>query len=97
MDAAAVEKIAHLARLALEPGEAEATAPHMTRILGFVEQMGAADTDEVEPLASPHGTTTTLERVDAVTEGGQAAAVLANAPEARAGFFVVPKVVEQEG
>ena len=33
-------------------------------------------------------------RQDAVTDGGQAAKLLANAPEKEDGFFVVPKVVE---
>ena len=33
-------------------------------------------------------------REDVVTEGGDAAAILANAPKSRDGFFVVPKVVE---
>ena len=33
-------------------------------------------------------------REDKVTEGNQSAAVLANAPQAEYGYFVVPKVVE---
>ena len=33
-------------------------------------------------------------RADEVTEGGDAARVLGNAPETRDGFFTVPKVVE---
>jgi aspartyl-tRNA(Asn)/glutamyl-tRNA(Gln) amidotransferase subunit C len=33
-------------------------------------------------------------REDVVTDGGNPAAVLANAPRAEDGFFVVPKVVE---
>ena len=33
-------------------------------------------------------------REDLVTEGGDAAKVLANAPKSQRGFFVVPKVVE---
>jgi aspartyl-tRNA(Asn)/glutamyl-tRNA(Gln) amidotransferase subunit C len=33
-------------------------------------------------------------RADAVTEGDQRDRILANAPDARAGFFTVPKVVE---
>jgi aspartyl-tRNA(Asn)/glutamyl-tRNA(Gln) amidotransferase subunit C len=35
-----------------------------------------------------------VECEDVVTEGGDAAAILANAPKARDGFFVAPKVVE---
>jgi aspartyl-tRNA(Asn)/glutamyl-tRNA(Gln) amidotransferase subunit C len=33
-------------------------------------------------------------RADEVTDGGYPDRVLANAPDARAGFFTVPKVVE---
>ena len=33
-------------------------------------------------------------RADVVTDGDQQAKVLANAPDAREGFFAVPKVVE---
>jgi aspartyl-tRNA(Asn)/glutamyl-tRNA(Gln) amidotransferase subunit C len=33
-------------------------------------------------------------RADKVTDGGDAARVLANAPQTADGFFVVPKVVE---
>jgi aspartyl-tRNA(Asn)/glutamyl-tRNA(Gln) amidotransferase subunit C len=97
MDAPGVEKIARLARIALEPGEAAAIAPHMTRILDWVAQLAEVDTDGVEPLGSPTGAQATPERADAVTDGAQAGAVLANAPESAAGFFVVPKVVETDG
>ncbi len=33
-------------------------------------------------------------RADGVTDGGMQARILANAPDAREGFFAVPKVVE---
>jgi aspartyl-tRNA(Asn)/glutamyl-tRNA(Gln) amidotransferase subunit C len=33
-------------------------------------------------------------RQDGVTDGGMQAKILANAPDAREGFFAVPKVVE---
>jgi aspartyl-tRNA(Asn)/glutamyl-tRNA(Gln) amidotransferase subunit C len=33
-------------------------------------------------------------RTDVVTDGDQAEAVVKNAPDAREGFFAVPKVVE---
>ena len=34
------------------------------------------------------------QRDDVVRDGGQQAKILANAPDAREGFFAVPKVVE---
>lgn len=96
MDTRSVEKIAALARLAPDPQEVEALAPQLTRILEWVEQLSAVDTEGVEPLASPAGIAATPERTDIVTDGGCAEDILANAPESAAGFFVVQKVVEQE-
>lgn len=96
MDAATVEKIALLARLSLEPGEAAARAPQLSAILGFVEQLSVLDTAGLEPLASPTGALATPERADVVSDGALCDSILANAPQAKAGFFVVPKVIEQE-
>ena len=62
-------------------------------ILGFIEQLQEVDVDGVEPMVSV--TPQRLKRrADVVTDGDQAGAVLANAPDAREGFFAVPKVVE---
>ena len=47
----------------------------------------------VEPLANVVDIKLRL-REDVVNDGGQQQKVLANAPEAMEGFFVVPKVVE---
>ncbi|MEH3106026.1 MAG: Asp-tRNA(Asn)/Glu-tRNA(Gln) amidotransferase subunit GatC [Sphingomonas fennica] len=93
VDAATVRRIASLARLALNEGEAEAMVPELNAILHWVEELGTVDTDGVEPLATVIPNTLRL-RDDVVTDGGIRDAVLANAPQAEHGFFAVPKVIE---
>jgi aspartyl-tRNA(Asn)/glutamyl-tRNA(Gln) amidotransferase subunit C len=64
-----------------------------TPILGFIEQLNEVDVDGVEPMTSV--TPMRLKRrEDVVTDGDQQDKVLSNAPDAREGFFAVPKVVE---
>lgn len=86
-------KVANLARLALTEQELSLYAGQMQNILKFVEQLNEVDTSGVEPLANVTEISLYL-RDDVVTEGNQQQAILANAPEAMEGFFVVPKVVE---
>lgn len=93
MDLDTVKKVARLARLELDEAEMEATRVKLGSIMKFVEQLGEVDTDNVEPLANVVDIKLRL-RADEVTDGGIQQDVLANAPEAMEGFFVVPKVVE---
>ena len=70
-----------------------ALAQEFSAILGFIEQLNEVDVDGVEPMTSV--TPQRLKRRDdVVTDGNQQKAILANAPDAREGFFAVPKVVE---
>lgn len=93
MDIDTVRKVARLARLDLSESELEAARIKLSTIMKFVEQLGEVNTDNVEPLANVVDIKLRL-REDEVTDGGIQADVLANAPEAMEGFFVVPKVVE---
>ena len=93
IDRDTARRVAHLARIAVPEARLDALAGEFNAILGFVEQLGSVDVEGVEPMVSV--TPMRLpRREDVVTEGGQAAAILANAPLAREGFFAVPKVVE---
>jgi len=68
-------------------------AEEFNAILGFIEQLNAVDVSGVEPMTSV--TPQRLKRrADQVNDGDQQMQVLANAPDAREGFFAVPKVVE---
>ncbi len=93
MDLKTVKKVATLARLEMNDKELEAVRAKLGNIMKFVEQLGEVNTDKVEPLANVVDIKLRL-REDEVTDGGIQAKILANAPEATAGFFVVPKVVE---
>ncbi|THH35841.1 Asp-tRNA(Asn)/Glu-tRNA(Gln) amidotransferase subunit GatC [Aliishimia ponticola] len=93
IDTATAAKVAKLARIRVEEDRLPALAEEFNTILGFIEQLGEVDVDNVEPMTSV--TPQRLKRrEDVVTDGNQQSAVLANAPDAREGFFAVPKVVE---
>ena len=93
IDAAMMKKIASLARIR-EPEEKLAPlAQEISGILDWIEQLSEVDTDGVEPMTSVVAAKLPL-REDVVTEGGDSARILANAPRADRGFFVVPKVLE---
>ncbi len=88
-----VQRIAHLARLALDEGEAATTQGHLNGIFQLIEQMQAVDTSGIEPMAHAQDVVQRL-RDDAVTEENRRAAYQAVAPEVEAGLFLVPKVIE---
>ncbi|MEQ9695663.1 Asp-tRNA(Asn)/Glu-tRNA(Gln) amidotransferase subunit GatC [Shimia sp. SDUM112013] len=86
-------RVAKLARIKVEDDALPALAQEFNTILGFIEQLNEVDVDGVEPMTSV--TPMRLKRrEDVVTDGNQPEKVLANAPDAREGFFAVPKVVE---
>jgi len=86
-------RVAKLARIRVEDDALPALASEFNTILGFIEQLNEVDVDGVEPMTSV--TPQRLKRrPDVVTDGNQQEKVLSNAPDAREGFFAVPKVVE---
>ncbi len=93
IDESTAARVAKLARIKVEPEALPALASEFNTILGFIEQLNEVDVEGVEPMTSV--TPQVLKRrTDVVTEGGCQAQVLSNAPDAREGFFAVPKVVE---
>ncbi len=93
IDADVVRKVARLARIA-EPEEKLAPlAAELNGIISWIEQLNEVDTDGVEPMTTSVAMTLPM-REDEVTDGGNPAAVLGNAPRTDKGFFIVPKVVE---
>ena len=93
VDAATVRKVAKLARIREPEERLEPLAQEISRIMAWIEQLNEVDTDGVEPMTSAVSVPMPM-REDVVTEGGDAAKILANAPKTDRGFFVVPKVVE---
>ena len=93
IDADTVRKVARLARIREREDRLEPLAAELNGIIQWIEQLSEVDTDGVEPMTSAVAVSLPM-REDVVTEGGDAVAILANAPRSRDGFFVVPKVVE---
>ena len=93
VDAATVRRIAHLARIAVAEEEIEHLRGELNAMLAFVEQLGEVKVEGVEPMTSVTPMAM-KKRPDVVTDGGDADAVLRNAPAREGNYFVVPKVVE---
>lgn len=93
VDKDTVRRIATLARIAIEEERVEPMVNELNQILHWVEQLGEVDIAGVEAMTSVAAQKLKM-RADVVTDGGDAAAVTANAPESEDNYFVVPKVVE---
>ena len=93
VDAATVRRIARLARIAVAESEVPHLQGELNAMLAFVEQLGEVDVDGVEPMTSVIPMDM-KKRPDVVNDGEIADEVVANAPETRDHFFLVPKVVE---
>ena len=90
----AVAGIAHLARLRVTEDELPMYAKDLSKIIGMVEQLKAADTADVEPMAHPLAGQLQRMRADEITETDRHEKFQRNAPRAEAGLYLVPKVIE---
>jgi aspartyl-tRNA(Asn)/glutamyl-tRNA(Gln) amidotransferase subunit C len=93
VDAATVRRIAHLARIAVAENEVEHLKGELNAMLAFVEQLQEVNVEGVEPMTS----VTPMDmkkRADVVTDGGNADAIVQNAPATEDHYFLVPKVIE---
>jgi aspartyl-tRNA(Asn)/glutamyl-tRNA(Gln) amidotransferase subunit C len=88
-----VEKIAHLARLAISDEETGRYANDLSNMLDLVAQMDAVDTSGVTPMAHPLHMAQRL-RPDVPTEPNRRERFQANAPLTEGGLYLVPKVIE---
>lgn len=93
VDKDTVRRIAKLARLAVPETRLEPMAAELNGIFQWVEMLGEVDVAGVQPMTSVVAQKLKW-REDKVSDGGQADALLANAPGGEDHFFVVPKVVE---
>ncbi len=93
IDIDTARRVAKLARVAVPEEDLPGLANELSGILTFMEQLNEVNVDGVEPMVSV--TPMRLKRrADDVTDGGMQERILSNAPDAREGFFAVPKVVE---
>ncbi|EGJ10192.1 Asp-tRNA(Asn)/Glu-tRNA(Gln) amidotransferase subunit GatC [Rubrivivax benzoatilyticus] len=92
-----VSRIAHLARLELQPDEEQRMLAQLNDFFGIVEKMSAVDTSGVEPLYTPLSAVQDVAlrlREDRVTESNEREANQRSAPAVEDGLFLVPKVIE---
>jgi aspartyl-tRNA(Asn)/glutamyl-tRNA(Gln) amidotransferase subunit C len=92
-----VSRIAHLARLELQPDEQAAMLTQLNGFFSIVEQMSAVDTRGIEPLYTPLAAVQEMPlrlRDDAVTEPDRREANQRSAPAVADGLYLVPRVIE---
>ncbi len=93
MNSIEIKKIAHLARIFLPDDEVQPTARQLESILHLIESLQAVSTEGVEAMAHPLELQQPL-RDDTVRPGEGREGLMASAPVAAEGLFLVPKVIE---
>ena len=93
IDRATAARVAKLARIKVDDSSLDSLADEFNQILVFIDQLNEVDIEGVEPMTSV-SPQKLKRRTDEVSDGDQQKKVLSNAPDAREGFFAVPKVVE---
>ena len=93
LDKSEVEKIAWLARLAIDDQDIPNYSDELSNILGMVERMKSVDTDGISPIAHPLELSARL-RTDEVSEENQRDHFQKDAPLTDEGCYLVPKVIE---
>ncbi len=93
-----LKMIAHLEELAkieLTPEEREVLSEQLDRIVEYCEQLQGLDTDAVAPTSAVIHESGSALREDQVEPGLDRDVVLGEAPDAKDGYFRVPKIIER--
>ena len=85
-----IEYVGILAKLELSDEEKEQAKKDMANMLDYIDTLNELDTSGVEPMSHVFPVNNVF-REDVVTNGDDREEILANAPEAKEGAFVVPK------
>jgi aspartyl-tRNA(Asn)/glutamyl-tRNA(Gln) amidotransferase subunit C len=93
LDKTDVEKIAYLARLAINENDIPDYAQDLNNIFNLVAQLRDADTSNISPMAHPFDAKQRL-RADVVSETNQREKFQAIAPKTDGGIYLVPQVIE---
>jgi len=88
-----VHRIAQLARLDIDSGEAEEVRAKLDAIFGLIGEMTAVDTRGVAPMAHAQDAVLPL-RPDQVTESDRRESYQSVAPAVADGLYLVPRVIE---
>jgi aspartyl-tRNA(Asn)/glutamyl-tRNA(Gln) amidotransferase subunit C len=93
LDLEQIQKLGELARLEIDPAQVDDLSAKLSEIVTLVDQLKAADTAAVEPMAHPLDRTQRL-REDTVTEVDEHALYQRNAPLVERDLYLVPRVIE---
>ena len=88
-----VKRVAHLARIAIDEGQAQAALSRINDVFRLIAEMQAVDTRGVEPMSHARDVVQRL-REDVVTEADQHALFQSVAPHVEGDLYLVPKVIE---
>jgi len=88
-----VARIAHLARIEIDAGQAEEMRSKLDAIFALINELRAVDTTGVAPMAHAQDVMLPL-RDDKVTETDHHALYQSVAPAVEDGLYLVPKVIE---
>lgn len=94
LDADDVQHIATLARLKVADADIQQVTDELQKIVAFVDQLDAVDTDGVEPMAHPLGHVAAPLRADEASADIDRERFQRDAPDTADGFYRVPKVIE---
>ena len=88
-----VQKVARLARLAMDENEIETARSQLSGIFTLIAEMQEVDTSGIEPMSHAQDLSQRM-RSDVVTEANQREAFQAIAPQVEGGLYLVPQVIE---
>jgi aspartyl-tRNA(Asn)/glutamyl-tRNA(Gln) amidotransferase subunit C len=88
-----VQKVARLARLAMNEMEIESARSQLSGIFDLIAEMQAVDTKGIEPMSHAQDLSQRL-REDIVSEANQRELFQSIAPQVEAGLYLVPQVIE---
>ena len=88
-----IEYVGILAKLELSEEEKEQAKKDMANMLDYIDTLNELDTSGVEPMSHVFPVNNVF-RQDVVTNEDDREEILANAPEAKDGAFVVPKTFD---
>jgi aspartyl-tRNA(Asn)/glutamyl-tRNA(Gln) amidotransferase subunit C len=88
-----VARIAHLARIEIDAGQAEEMRAKLDAIFALINELQAVDTAGVAPMAHAQDVMLPL-REDKVTETNHRVHYQSIAPAVEDGLYLVPKVIE---
>lgn len=91
MDEKAIEKLAELAKIRINPGEAGGFAHDFESILGYIKSIESVDIGEVSPEYAVKNVM--REDVDPNEPGANSETLLAAAPATHEGFVKVNKIL----